>query len=291
MATDPRNPLLFLNSSQTTYWNYYNWCADYPTGPVIWSAISVICFLLGFPASLWVLHELLQRQRQKSTSDVFMLSLAVFDLIFTTQIPFYVCNFMLWHIKVLEVLLDLIYCLSFIGRPLFMACICWDCYVAVVYPILYKTSKKLIVIKKAIMIVICFSVVVVGLFLCTMTWLVATFLMAIPLIVALPVITFCDISILQALRKPDPTGNNTIHPQKKRALHTISNSFIMTFIVYLPTVMIFSCGSFIPLTEIERFCLLDFFGFCLSMAGCVIMPIMYLVTMGKLDIFKNCSLI
>ncbi|XP_053097921.1 lysophosphatidic acid receptor 4-like [Pangasianodon hypophthalmus] len=281
------NSLSSSNSTQAGDWNYYNWCTDYPTAPVIWSVISGICFLLGFPASLWVLHELLQRQRQRSTSDVFMLSLAVIDLTFTAHIPFGVCNFMIWQIKELEVLLTFIYSLSISGRPLFMACICWDCYVAVVYPIVYKTSKNLIGVKKAITITICFTTVVAGLVACTITWLITTPFIASPLIVALPVISFCDISILQALKKTDPTGKNNIHPQKKQALHTITNSFIMTFIVYLPPAIIFSFGKLIPLTEIERYCCLDFYGFCFNMAGCVIMPVLYLVTVGKLDTFKN----
>ncbi|XP_053097905.1 lysophosphatidic acid receptor 4-like [Pangasianodon hypophthalmus] len=275
------------NSTQARDWNYYNWCTDYPTAMVISSAISGICFLLGFPASLWVLHELLQRQRQRSTSDVFMLSLAVIDLTFTAHIPFSVCNFMMWHIKELEVLLDFIYGLSISGRPLFMACICWDCYVAVVYPIVYKTSKNLAVIKKAITLIMYFIIAGCGLVEGTIIWLTTTPFAAIPLIMALPVIAFCDISILRALRKPDPTGKNNIHPQKKQALHTITNSFIMTFVVYLPPAIIFSFGRLMPLAEPELFCCLNCYGLCFATAGCFIMPILYLSSMGKMDTFKN----
>ncbi|XP_053097904.1 lysophosphatidic acid receptor 6-like [Pangasianodon hypophthalmus] len=280
----------FLSSSNSTQagdWNYYNWCTDYPTAPVIWSAVSGICFLLGFPASLWVLHELLQRQRQRFTSDIFMLSLAVIDLTFTAHIPFCVCNFMIWHIKELQNIFLVIYSFSLNSRPLFMACICWDCYVAVVYPIVYKTSKNLIGVKKAITITICFSAAVCGLVVCNVIWLITTPLMAIPLIMALPVIAFCDISILLALRKPDPTGKNNIHPQKKQALQTISNSFIMTFVVYLPPLIVFLFGKLMLLGETETFCCSAPYGFSFSTAGCFIMPVLYLVNVGKLDTVKN----
>ncbi|XP_053350367.1 lysophosphatidic acid receptor 4-like [Clarias gariepinus] len=279
--------LLSLSSTQAMSWNYYNWCAGYPTGPVIWSAGAVICFVLGLPASLWVLHELIQKQRQRSTSDIFTLSLTVIDLTFTAHLLLSVCNFMIWHNRILEIVLDFIYCLSFIGRPLFMACICWDCYVAVVYPIVYKTSKKLIVVKKAITIILCLSLVVAGFASSTIQWITTTPFFAIPLIVAMPVILFCDISILRALRKPDLTGKSKIHPQKKQALHTISNSLIMTFIVYIPPVIMFSFGSLISLTEEVRYCCLNMAGFCFSMAGSVIMPLLYLDSVRKLKTFKD----
>ncbi|XP_053097844.1 lysophosphatidic acid receptor 6-like [Pangasianodon hypophthalmus] len=274
----------FSNSTQAID---NNWCTDYPTAMVISSAISGSCFLLGFPVSLWVLHELLQRQRQRSTSDVFMLSLAVIDLIFTAHIPFSVCNFAIWQSKELHFILQIIYSLSFNGRPLFMACTCLDCYVAVVYPIVYKTSKKLAAIKKAIAITIFFTILGCGLIMLTLKRLITASFIAISLIMVLPVIAFCDISILRALTKPDPTGKSKIHPQKKQALHTISNSFIMTFVVYLPPAIIFSFGNLMPLRDIERFCFLTTYGICFSTVGCVIMPVLYLISVGKLDTFKN----
>ncbi|KAI5624117.1 hydroxycarboxylic acid receptor 2-like [Silurus asotus] len=276
-----------LNSTQETDFSYYNWCAAYPTAPAIWTAVSLICFLLGFPASLLVLHEILQRQRQRSSSDVFMVALSVLDLIFTAQIPISVCNFMLWHIEDLEVFTDFLYSLNLLGRPLFMACICWDCYVAVVYPIVYKTSQTLVVVKKAITVVILLAVGVCASALRVTTWLITTAFTVFLLTVVLAVIAFCDFSIIQALKKTDPSENYNIHPRKKQALHTISNSLIMTFVVYLPPVVIFSFRKLFPLTETELYCRLDFLGFCFNTARCVIMPLLHLGTVGKLDILKN----
>ncbi|XP_047667570.1 lysophosphatidic acid receptor 6-like [Tachysurus fulvidraco] len=276
---------LSLNSTYGT--DFYDWCTEYPTVPLIWSTVASLCFLLGFPASLWVLHDLVQKQRQKSTSDFFMLSLSVIDLTFTAQLPFIVCNFLLWHNQEFQIILVLIYSLSLTGRPLFMACICWDCYVAVVYPITYKTSKKLIVVKKTLTITIYCITAVAGLTVCNLPWLITTPYIASPFMLALPVITFCDISIYQALRKPDPSGNNRIHPQKKQALHTISASFIMTSVVYIPPTIIFSLGKLLSLGETEIFCCISPCAFSFTTAGCVIMPILYLRSVGKLDTLKK----
>ncbi|XP_053350365.1 lysophosphatidic acid receptor 4-like [Clarias gariepinus] len=275
------------NSTQVTDWDFYNWCIDFETAIQTFSAISVFCFLLGLPACLWVLHELFQRKKQRSTSDIFMLCLTVIDLAFTIQMPISVCNLIQWHIVELQYILVFIYSFCLIGRPLFMACICLDCYIAVVHPIVYKISKMLTIVKKALTLTTCFLMATGGLLMCIVTRLITTPFLAIPLVVALPVITFCDISILLALRKPDPTGNNNIHPQKKQALHTIFNSFIMTCVVYLPPTIIFSFGSLFSLTNIEHFCFLSTCGLCFSTVGCVIMPVLYLFNVGKLDTFRN----
>ncbi|KAI5624118.1 G-protein coupled receptor 35-like, partial [Silurus asotus] len=270
------------NGTQNSDWNYYEWCTRYSTALVIWSTVSAFCFLLGFPASLWVLHELIQRQRQRSTSDVLMLSLAGVDLLFTAQIPICVFNFMIWHVRFLQSALIFVYSFNFIGRPLFLGGICWDCYVAVVHPIVYKTSKKVVVVKKVITMVVFCIMSMFGLLVCQMPRLITTPLMATPLMVVLPVIAFCDISILLALRKPDPTGKNEIHPQKKQALHTIFNSLIMTFIIYLPPMLIFSLGNWL-FGEMETYCCSALYGFTFSTIGCVIIPVRYLISVGKLD--------
>lgn len=267
--------------------SYYSWCADYSTAIRIFCAVTMICFLLGFPVNAWVLYELLQRQRQKSTRDFIMLFLAVTNLAFMVQIPLCVCNFMLWHIEMLQMLITCIYHASVNSRPLFMACLCWDVYVAVVHPIAYRTSKRRLFIQKVIAIAICFSMIGFGLMTCTMTWLITTPFIAVPMMVALPVVTFCDVSTLLALRKPDPTGKIQIHPQKKQAHHNVLSSFIMTFVVYLPPTVIFLFMNLMPLGETERFCCVVPYGFCFSTAGCVIMPVLHLISLGKIDTLKN----
>ncbi|GAA6089977.1 lysophosphatidic acid receptor 6-like [Tachysurus ichikawai] len=107
-----------------------------------------------------------------------------------------------------------------------------------------------------------------------------------PLIFSLPVITFCCIATLQALRKSDP-GRKGIHPQKKRALVTIFNSLVLTCVVYTPPVVIFSFADVFPVSRNQYQCAVGVFGFTLSMSGCVIVPILHLDTMGKFDNLKD----
>ncbi|XP_036446525.1 lysophosphatidic acid receptor 6-like [Colossoma macropomum] len=280
---------LLLNSpssNSTQDFNHFLQCTERPTGPLFWSLFCSISFLLGFSASLIVLWELLQRCRHGAFNDIFMLNLSFIDLTFTVTLLPSVCNYMLLHIIQVSQTSAFLQGLPLCGRPLFMACICGDCYFAVVHPIVYKTSKNVNMIRKIASVTVWLITTCFGSFLIILNEPFTTPLISAPLILALPVITFCDISVLRALRKPDPSGNSNIHPQKKRALHIIINSFIMTFTVYLPPAIFFSFAEILPMTKTDYFCTLTFYGMCFWIAGCVIMPALYLDTLGKMDLFK-----
>ncbi len=139
------------------------------------------------------------------------------------------------------------YSLTMCGRPLFMACVCGDYYFAVVHPIIYMTNRKYAIIRKVIAVTIWLFIIFFGCFIVIYPWVFVTIFTSIPLFISLPVICFCDISVLQALK-------SNIHPQKKRALCTIISSFVLTFTAYLPPALIFSLGHNLPLSFDVYYC-------------------------------------
>lgn len=216
---------------------------------------------------------------------MFMIKLTISDLFYLLVIPFSVINYMEWGL--LAFLYINRFTVAFIqsSRPLFMACTCVDCYFAVVYPIAYKTSKKSGTIRIlasliAWLLTLCFSS-----YNCTEIYSMQFAIYSAPLLLVLPVIAFCDISILQALRKPGPTEKNKTNPLKKRALHTILNSLVVTLIVYLPPVVIFSFAHVISVKI--YFCKVFIFGYLFSMCGTCIMTFLYLDSIGKLVCMKK----
>lgn len=254
----------------------------------IWIWFCCICFILGIPVSLMVLRELFWRHRQGACNDFFMLSLCFTDLIFTAQLPLAVCNIMVLRNLSLYSFIGFIHCLPMCGRPLLMACICGDCYFAVVHPIMYKTHKNASLIRKAVTLMVWLIIFCFGALLCSVEKIYTSSLISAPLAVALPVIALCDISILYALRKPDPSGNKNIHPQKKQALDTIFSSLVMTFISYLPPAIIFPIAELLPISKDTIFCNVSFIGICFYAVGCVTMPLLHLYSVGKMDYFKSC---
>ncbi|XP_072535214.1 uncharacterized protein [Salminus brasiliensis] len=256
-------------------------CTKHPVPVILWTVLAIMCCLLGFPASMMVLRELLQRRR---SSDFFMFSLTTSDTIFIVLIPINILNTQLWHTEPIYWTDNFMDALSLFSRPLFMACICAECYFAVVHPIMYMTNRKGLTIRRVTSVIIWLGTICFTLLKCFVSGTLTLILNATPLFIALPVITVCDISILRALKKTDPSGNTNIHPQKKQALHTITNSFTMTVFAYLPPVISFTLAGLIPKA---LKCIAEPSGFCFSLTGCFMMPILYLDSVGKLNTFKE----
>ncbi|XP_051721290.1 P2Y purinoceptor 3-like [Ctenopharyngodon idella] len=259
-------------------------CTEQPIGPLFWSGFSVVCLILGFPAIVMVLQELCQRHRQNISNDFFVFNLTFIDLSYLSILPFSVFNYMIWHNIQFEWFCNFMYSLTVSGRPLFMACVCGDYYFAVVHPIIYMTNKRSAMIRKIISVIIWLFIIGFGSLAASSSWIYFTVLGCTPLFISLPVIGFCDVIVFRALRKTNHSGKSNVHPQKKRALRTIVNSFVMTFIVYLPPSMVFSLGNNYHLSYETQYCILLFVAVCFTISGCVIMPVLYLESTGQLNI-------
>ncbi len=146
------------------------------------------------------------------------------------------------------------------------------------------TNRKTAIIRKVTAVTIWLFIVCFGCLIVIYPWVFTTIFTSIPLFISLPVIGFCDISVLRALKKTDPSGKSNIHPQKKRALRTIINSFVLTFTAYLPPALIFSLGHNLPLSFDVYYCVLIFIAISSTVSGGVIMPVLYLDSIGQLRI-------
>lgn len=252
----------------------------------VWLWCCSVCVILGIPACLVVLRELFQRHRQGSCNNSFMLNLYTIDLIFTAMLPLAVCNVFVVKNITIFYFISYVYCLPICGRPLLMACICADCYFAVVYPLMYKTNKNVSVIRKAVTFVVWCVIICYGALLYAVQSIFTSTLISAPLTIALPVITFCDVSILHALQKPDPSGKKNIHRKKRQALYTIFSSLALTFIAYLPPAIIFTLADVLQLSQTTFFCNFSFIGLSFYTVGCVTMPLLHLNNLGKIVYFK-----
>ncbi|KAJ0015950.1 hypothetical protein NQD34_014240, partial [Periophthalmus magnuspinnatus] len=120
-------------------------CEDLITGILVWAIFSTLFSVLGCPACVAVLWELFQRYKAGTPftpNDIFMLNLTCMDLVFLFFIPSGCFNYLLWHIDVIQMFTDFVCSLNLAGRPLLTACICIDCYLAVVHPVFYRANKS-----------------------------------------------------------------------------------------------------------------------------------------------------
>ena len=270
-----------INSTDSMETDYFTICSDMYEGVVFWACSIVVLSLFGFPACVTVLWELFQKHRRgtpTTPNDVFMLNLTVMDSVFLGFMPTSVCNYLFWHNRTFETFLNFLYSLSLSGRPLFMTCICLDCYLAVVHPIMYRARKGLT--SRVLMCVVVWAVTLAygtafilidGLYYQPITlW---------PQLITLPTIGVCDFFILRALKSSDPAGRD-LHPQKKKALQIIINSLVMTVITYLSPVLVFSMRTMMPGKVFLCFAIFPLISF--TTAGSALMPVLYLNNLGKL---------
>ncbi|XP_041939872.1 lysophosphatidic acid receptor 6-like [Alosa sapidissima] len=249
-------------------------CTDLLVGPLVWATFSVPAACVGVPASMWLLWALIQRQRSRSSNTVYMLNLTIMDLGFNLLIIPNVLNYLIWRDAIFNSVAVFSYAFNLCGRPLFMSCICVDCYMAVIHPITYMQMKDGIY-----RIIIC---ALVWVFTLVYGYLLGlkTYVILVILAFTAPVIAYCDLSILHTLRKPDPSRRSDIHPQKQRALQTITNSLVMTLVSYLPLMILIAVQSLIVLSPTEFICHVAIPCVIAATVGSTIMPLLNLWQMG-----------
>lgn len=263
-------------------------CTELYLGPLVWGIVTVSSASVGVPASVWLLWVLVQRQRQGFSNDVYMFNLTIMDMYFTLFMIPDVLNYLIFRDRIILKISDTIFCFAVVGRPLLMSCICVDCYIAVVHPTQYmvlKHSRHRTV----------FSALVWGL---TLAYgllsalrreIFATSFIAIPYIFTVPTIIFCDVMILLALRKPHPSGRSDVHPLKQRAVQTITNSLVMTFVSYLPPLIVIGLLSFLPLSTEEKICSISLPFLIAPILGSTIMPLLSVKNLGRLRCGRMCK--
>ncbi|KAL2078719.1 hypothetical protein ACEWY4_026404 [Coilia grayii] len=261
-------------------WNCYNF-----TGPMVWCVCSIPCTGVGLPACVWLLWELIKRKHSGS-ANTYMLNLTVMDLVFNIFLLPTALNYFLFRNALLRKICFIASSFNVSGRPLFTACVCVDCYMAVVRPITYmktRNSRYAVVVS-----VVVWSVVLAcGTLIMIREDLVAVFTVTVCTL-ALPTITFCDIFILRTLRKPDPSGRADVHPQKQRALQTITNSLVITVMAYLPPLVLEVFSALMPLSPMEVLCNIEVPVRIACMLGSTLMPLLHLENMGSFQDLRRC---
>lgn len=262
-------------------------CEGRTAGLIVWTVFTFLFSLLGCPACLAVLWELFQRHKAGTPftpNDVFMLNLTCMDWVFLAFIPYGCCNFIFWHLEWFQKATDFVCSLNLAGRPLITACICLDCYFAVVHPVMYRARKSLT--PRLLMCAGVWMVTFIQGSLATIIdefyhspWAMAVY------VVALPIITTCNVFILCALRTPMKSkfpGKTEVHPKKKKAMQVITNSLVMTFVAYVPPVLGYMFGGIFTENEEEYECFVAVPILIAPAAGSAIMPLLYLGNLGKL---------
>lgn len=281
---------LLGNSSTSGFvWEQYdfNTCSGVEIGEYTWACFTLLCFLIGFPATLVVLWEMLKIQRRGAAftpNELFILNITIMDVIFLAFLLPGLLNHFLLKNGAIEAFWDLVYALNTCGRPFLMACICFDCYLAVVHPIFYHKNKSMT--PRAVVVAVVWTLTAAnGVAFFLFYRLFFSFFSAVTYSIPIVIIGFCDGVIVYTLVKSDPVGKQ-IHPQKQRAIQTLSYSLAMTVVSYLPPLIVFSAGSHLAASFDLFVCTIVYPTSITSTLGSMIMPVLYLYNVGKLSRFR-----
>lgn len=263
-------------------------CTQLEGGKHVWALCTVVCFAVGFPACVAILWAMFKTRRGGSPfspNDFFTLNLSAMDAVFLAFIPPGFLNYYMLYNEAFEAIWNGVYSLNTCGRPLLMACACADCYLAVVHPITYCQRKSQTL--RAVLAGVVWTVTVASGFVYTFFYKIfLTMFPMVPFAVAIVIIGVCDSFIIHTLINSDPGKNNTIHPQKQRAVQTLINSLVVAFISYLPPILLYTFG--LPLIDDPNvfFCTIGLPVTVTSTLGSAVMPLLYLNNLGKLDRFR-----
>ncbi|CAL8306169.1 unnamed protein product [Boreogadus saida] len=258
-----------------------------------WAFFSTLVFLLGFPLSIWVLWDLVDKHYRGgqpwTPNTVFTLNVTVMDLVFLAYMPVNVVNIILIENTILLNIGFVTFSLNLTGRPLLMACMCLDCYMAVHHPLRYhsQTLSSRVIITAVIWLA---SLVNGAAFIMNKELIEAPGMWW-PFLSSAAVILYCDCCLLWTLSSSRKSRGEP-HRLKKRALHIVSTSLLVTIVIYLPTMIMILFGRYFVGSKGNYFCLIVLPALLPLELTSVFMPALYLMKVGKLNfatIFKPLS--
>ncbi|KAM9793792.1 proteinase-activated receptor 3 [Syngnathus typhle] len=118
----------------------YEGCRDMPAVLIWYLGLQFVNMFLGIPANIMVLWLIHKNKGDSSTSDIFILHLAILDVLFCLIPPLELANIVFLTTSSTWYVLRFFYGMKD-SSPLFLSCICLDRYVAVVHPITFTELK------------------------------------------------------------------------------------------------------------------------------------------------------
>ncbi|XP_034004119.1 galanin receptor type 2-like [Trematomus bernacchii] len=245
---------------------------------LVWYFLPTIVLVppLGIPANALVLRLLLGKPNICSTSEIFVLNLAVFDMMFCFMVVIEYIYFM--FNKTMANSHFLSWGLSQAGGPMLLCALSLDAFMAVCHPLIFLRLKE-----PKLRLSLCLLVSVLAFTVCGLAKLMPVYKMWMMLgilMVAMLTISTCNVLILKSLRRPGPGGKD-LHPVKKRAFKIVFTALVMMNFHYLPSLAESLIKVLFPTLLLPYYIITSFTYLILSMSS-FIQPLSYLVRTKQL---------
>ncbi|XP_077479071.1 proteinase-activated receptor 3 [Stigmatopora argus] len=273
---------LFLNSSalfisqwpvNATPWEHtvYEGCRDMPAVLIWYLGLQFVNMFLGIPANIMVLWLIRKNKGDSSTSDIFILHLAVLDVLFCLIPPLELANIVFLTTSGTWYVLRFFYGMKD-SSPLFLSCICLDRYMAVVHPITF-TELKDRQHRAGLAALVWLVTLAYAAAKCANRIINFEKVFTAMILAAFAFMVFCNIAILWVLRQSGP-GRDEMHPVKKRAFKTVLIILAIIVFNYFPPVALFPFQHYFS-PDVFR-CYIHYLAFGLMDFSSSIQPMLYL---------------
>uniref|UniRef100_W5NM06 Proteinase-activated receptor 3-like n=2 Tax=Lepisosteus oculatus TaxID=7918 RepID=W5NM06_LEPOC len=272
------NSSLLLNHSTpnitVVMFSKFQGCEGHLSGLLFYYSVKVFNFVIGLPANLMVVGLVLRKTRDSSTSDIFIMNLAVFDSFFCLMTPIELANRLFLNDMHVWYFQRFSYGVKD-SSPLFLTCICLDRYMAVVHPITFTKIKDrsyravCAAVVWAFMVAYSLTKSILGIQSVDQAFTI--FILSV-----FAVMLFCNLSILRALRQ-SVLGRDEMHPMKKKAFKMVLIILGIIVFNYLPPVALFPFQYHFPPNDYKCYVSLILFSF--MDLSCSIEPVLYLSKM------------
>ncbi len=201
-----------------------------------WNFLPIVVTVppLGLPANALVIRHLLGKPGICSTSEIFTLSLALFDMLFCLMVLIEFIRFL--FVRTIGSANFLVWGLNQAGGPMLLCLLSLDSYIAVCHPLVFLRLKD-----PKLRLSVCLVVCVITAACCSLAknssgykWTVISMILS----SAIVIISTCNILILKSLRQSGPSRKE-VHPVKKRAFRIVLTAFVLVIFHYLPPAILY----------------------------------------------------
>ncbi|XP_059413346.1 G-protein coupled receptor 183-like [Carassius carassius] len=237
---------LTIDSVNTTHTDsVFEGCEQMVSGIIFDLAIQCFNVIVGIPANILVLANLIKIRNEPLTSDIFLGCLAFMDAYFGFMTIISSLNLFHWRSTMAWMALKFSYGVKDTSGPLFLSCVCLDRFIAVLFPIAfgqlkaikYRISLTIVVLlltfayasAKTVGGVPNFEKVFTGEVLFAFTWMVV-----------------CNVAVLWALKRSRGSGKDEMNPMKRKAFKMVLSILIIIISNYLPPVALFPFEDHYP---------------------------------------------
>lgn len=249
----------------------YEICIHMPAVLIWYLTLQFINMFVGIPANITVLWLIHKNKRDSSTSDIFIIHLAILDVFFCLIPPLELANIVYLTTSSTWYVLRFFYGIKD-SSPLFLSCICLDRYMAVVHPITF-TELKDRQHRTVLAIVVWLVILAYAAVKCVGNIVNFEKVFTGMILAAFAFMVFCNIAILWALRQSGP-GGDEMHPVKKRAFKMVLIILAIIVFNYFPPVALFPFQEYFSPDVFH--CYIHYVAFGLMDFSSSIQPMLYL---------------